>query len=264
LITWGTGTVVVLSDHAGFVNGARLVPHPMRVPLPVVFLLLTIGSYGPALAAVIVSALESGRPGVRTLLEQFGKWRVGWLWFTAAGLGPLAIRILAVAIAAGSGRETPAHWFAAPRLVSLAGLAFGPWGEELGWRGYAQGRLQKHVGALAASGMVGVMWFVWHYWPAATPAGAPLPALWRDFQSNGAPFLLLLITESVVVAWLYNSTGGSLPVAWAFHAGVNLGGRMVLGDAMTFKYQVALFSLTAILVAVLCGPRLLSRRTYRE
>jgi membrane protease YdiL (CAAX protease family) len=264
LITWGTGMLVVLSDHAGFVNGAHLVPHPMRIPLPVVFLLLTMGSYGPALAAVIVSALESGRAGPRQLLQQFGKWCVGWRWFAAAGLGPVAIRILAVAIAVGLGQETPARWFAAPRLASLAGMAFGPWGEELGWRGYAQARLQERVGALAASGMVGVTWFVWHYWPAATPAGAPLPALWSDFQTNGAPFLLLLIVESVVVAWLYNSTRGSLPVAWAFHAGVNLGGRTILGNAMTFKYQVALFALAAIIVAALRGPRTLARRPSSE
>jgi hypothetical protein len=66
LITWGTGLTVVLSTHFDLVHGAHRVAHPIPLALPIAIILVLIGGYGPAMAALLVTAVESGRPGVRS------------------------------------------------------------------------------------------------------------------------------------------------------------------------------------------------------
>jgi membrane protease YdiL (CAAX protease family) len=255
LVTWGTGMLVVLSDHADLVNGAHRVQHAIPLPLPVAIALAVIGGWGPGLAALVATAGESGRVGVRELLRQFRRWSVGPFWFVIALLGPALLGLIALIVTAATGGATPAHWFALPR-PRLAGLLVGPWGEELGWRGYAQPQLQKNIGAFAASLVVGTTWSVWHYWPVLTPAGGHL----SEFLS--ASFLTWLAYElanSVMMAWLYNRTGGSLPIAWAAHAGLTLGQNLVDKHPMPFGSFVVTFWAAAALVVLWNGPRNLSR-----
>lgn len=258
LITWGTGMLVVLSTHSSLVNGAQPVAHPIPLPFPVAIALVLIGGYGPALAAVIVTAWESGRAGVRELLRQFRRWRVGWIWFATALLGPALLGLIALGLTVVFGGAAPAHWFGFPPARDFAGWAVGPWGEELGWRGYAQPRLQRRWGAFATSLLVGAIWWTWHHWPMATPAGGSLSYWFAHFGPSGA-FLVFELANSVLMAWLYNSTGGSLPVAWAAHVGLSLGGNLVHINPHPFGFFLLVFWTAAALVVFLNGPRTLSR-----
>lgn len=256
LITWGTGMLIVLSTHANLVNGAQQVQHPIPLPFPLAITSVMIGGFGPFLAAVAVTGLRSGRAGVRELFSQFGRWRVHPVWFMTAVLGPAFLGVLALCVTSLMGGPTPAHWFTLPRPVLFAGWSVGPWGEELGWRGYAQPTLQKRLGALGGSLVVGTMWSLWHYWPVATPAGGSLMELVQ------APFLtwwLYELANSVLMAWLYNSTSGSLPVAWAAHVGLSLGQNLVDKHPIPFGSFVLTFCAAALLVVLLNGPRNLSR-----
>src|SRR5205085_9485088 len=45
---------------------------------------LTIGSYGPTVAALLVALLVEGKQGTRALLEKYITWRVGIWWYGAA------------------------------------------------------------------------------------------------------------------------------------------------------------------------------------
>jgi len=257
LITWGTGMLVVLSNHADLVNGARQVRRPVFLPFSVAIILLMVGAFGPFLAAIAITSLRSGRPGVRGLLSQFRRWRVHPVWFITAFLGPALLGLVALGITALIGRPTPAHWFTLPRPVLFAGWSVGPWGEELGWRGYAQPTLQRRLGALRASLVVGTIWSLWHYWPIPTPAGGSFRELVE------APFLTWWTYElanSVLMAWLYNSSGGSLPVAWAAHVGLSLGQNVVDKHPIPFGSFVLTFCAAAVLVVLVNGPRTLSRR----
>ena len=251
LITLGSGIVVVLSDRAQLVNGARPVQHPLSLPMPIAVALIVVGGWGPGLAAIAVTALESGRPGVRELLRQFRRWRVRPIWYLAALLGPALLGLVALALSALTGGPTPAHWFSFPR-ARLLGLTVGPWGEELGWRGYAQPQLQKGIGAFRASLVVGTIWSVWHYWPVLTPAGGHL----SEFVS--ADFLTWWAYElanSVMMAGLYNRTGGSLPIAWAAHAGLTLGQNLVNSRPIPFGWFVITFWAVAALTTLLSRAR---------
>jgi len=116
LITWGTGMVVVLSSHAELVNGAHRVQHAIPLPLPVAIALAILGGWGPSLAALAATAGESGRSGVRELLQQFRRWAVGPVWFVIALLGPSLLGFIALVITAVSGGATQTHWFSPPSL----------------------------------------------------------------------------------------------------------------------------------------------------
>jgi len=237
LITLGSGIVVVLSDRAQLVNGARPIQHPLSLPMPIAVALVVVGGWGPGLAAIIVTAWESGRPGARELLRQFRRWRVRPIWYLAALLGPGLLGLVALVLSALTGGPTAARWFSLPR-ARLLGLTIGPWGEELGWRGYAQPQLQQGLGAFWASLVVGTVWSVWHYWPVLTPAGGHL----SEFVS--ADFLTWWAYElanSVMIAALYNRTGGSLPIAWAAHGGLTLGQNLVNSHPIPFGWFVITF-----------------------
>jgi membrane protease YdiL (CAAX protease family) len=251
LITLGSGIVVVLSDRAQLVNGARPIQHPLSLPMPIAVALVVVGGWGPGLAAIAVTAWESGRPGASELLRQFRRWRVRPIWYLAALLGPGLLGLVALALSALTGGPTPARWFSLPR-ARLLGLTVGPWGEELGWRGYAQPQLQQGLGAFWASLVVGTIWSVWHYWPVLTPAGGHL----SEFVS--ADFLTWWAYElanSVMIAALYNRTGGSLPIAWAAHAGLTLGQNLVNSHPIPFGWFVITFWVAAALTTLLSRAR---------
>lgn len=256
LITWGTGMVLVFSTHASMVNGAHPVEHPIPLPLTVAIVLALVGGFGPFLAATAVAALRGGRSEIRGLFRQFVRWRVHPVWYLVALLGPALLGFMALCATALSGGSTPAHWFSRPRAVWFAGWAFGPWGEELGWRGFAQPKLQKRLGALGASLVVGAMWSLWHYWPVATPAGGSFKEL---VQAPFATWLTYELANSVMMAWLYNSSGGSLPIAWAAHVGLSLGQNLVDKHPIPFGSFVTVFCIAAALVTAFTGPRTLSR-----
>src|SRR5215470_5601173 len=255
LITWGTGMLLVLSTHAELVNGAHRVEHALPLPLPIAITLAIIGGWGPGFAAVLCAAWDSGLPGVRELLHQFRRWNIHPVWYGIALLGPAALGFIALLATAITGGVTPKHWFLIPS-PRLFGLAVGPWGEELGWRGYAQPQLQKRIGALWASLMVGTIWSVWHYWPVLTPAGGRL----SEFLSPSfGTWLGYELANSVMMAWLYNSTRGSLPVAWAAHAGLSLGQSLIDKHPIPFGSFVLTFWTAAALVGIRYGSRTLSR-----
>ncbi len=243
-ITWLSGLAIVLSTQATLVNGAHVVAHPLALPLPVVFTLLLLGAYGPALAALIVTAAESGRAGVRTLLGQFRRFRVGWHWYVIALLFSNLITLIAVGLLAVFNRQAPGQWLLLPNPIRLVLLALVVSGEELGWRGYALPKLQERWSWVPASILVGVLWFGWHQWPLFTPAG---PAV---IDVGGLlTFLLYIVSASVLFAWLYNSTGGSLPIALVAHVGFDL--NLVAAQGVPFLLIAVLFAVAATLVILL-------------
>ncbi len=114
------------------------------------------GAYGPALAALVVTALTKGRAGLRELFSRMGRWRIGWGWMVVALLSPLAI-YLATALVLGLVTRQPlalGTYGSIAELPGVSGLAgwlvwiltFGL-GEETGWRGFALPRLQKTYSA---------------------------------------------------------------------------------------------------------------------
>ena len=100
-------------------------------------LLMLLGTYSPTVAAIMVTLILEGKPGVKMLLAKLLVWRVGVRWWLAAFLIPLVAIFTAMGIyvlqGGALGRFDPSQWY----LVLLGPIFALPLflGEELGWRG---------------------------------------------------------------------------------------------------------------------------------
>ena len=185
-----------------------------------------IGGLGPMLAALLVTAIISGREGLRELASRIFKWRVGARWHLFAWLAPVVIYLVGTVVVRlvwnvwpdfrlfGRTNEYPQL----PLLVFwAANIIFFGFGEEIGWRGFALPRMQKKYNALAATAILSVFWTIWH-----------LPLFWfipgymkmglGDFMGLSLSFFL----GAVIFTWLYNSTKGSILIAAIFHGAMDI------------------------------------------
>lgn len=172
-------------------------------------------AWGPPLAAVALVSLRGGdvRSWLRTVADPRTKLRWYGLAVAAALLftnGDLVAGLAGVDLAIGQ----PLSDIAAGFLFSLliAGAL-----EEFGWRGFAQAHLQERSDALRAAVLVGLAFGVWHYpWLLLGGAG---------YESAGLGTLVAFpigtVLLSVVLAWLFNASGGAIPVVMIAHATVN-------------------------------------------
>jgi len=94
------------------------------IDVPVPFALHYLNDYAPLLAAIITTAIASGREGLRDLFQQMIKWRVGWGWVLMAAFTPLVVYAIAVGIVVLMLGDPP------PDLSLLGTIAFIPF---LGW-----------------------------------------------------------------------------------------------------------------------------------
>jgi membrane protease YdiL (CAAX protease family) len=245
--------------------------------LPLVFLrdtipatqglvLLILGSSVPSLLAIVLTAIVLGRESLRKLLGRLLIWRVDPRWYLVVVLGPAALAGGMVVFNAFVGG--PALSFSTSLLLGVViPLAFSIFpgsalGEEIGWRGYALPRLQAGRNALSASLILGVIWAFYHL---------PLSFTGQAFRSPSlfVPFAISTIALSVILTWVYNSTGGSLLLVVLLHATANLPLTLLLeplgGRAMLpFSLFVGLMVVAAIVVVVVAGHAHLSRKHRKQ
>jgi membrane protease YdiL (CAAX protease family) len=181
--------------------------------------LFFIAVYGPSIAAILVTAFTRGGAGVRALLAGLVRWRFNPVYYLSVLIGVPLLAIMAGHLGERlMGTPSAPHIAAIPGWIKVLPIALlldpGPLGEELGWRGFALPRMVKRWGAPLASGMLGLIWGVWHY-PAFRIPGMPQGAL------NFPLFVAATIVLSVLVAWLVLRTGGSVLIAVLFHLAVN-------------------------------------------
>jgi membrane protease YdiL (CAAX protease family) len=175
-----------------------------------------LGVFAPALVALALTAQAEGHTGVTRLLARIGHWRVGARWYAVAVGYFAAIKLAAALVHRIVTGEWP-PFGDTPVALILLGIAVSTWvqaGEEVGWRGYALPRLAQYFGLASASLVLGLVWAVWHM---------PLFVL-PDSGSTGQSFpayLLQVMAMSVVFAFVYWKTDGSLLLVMLMHASVN-------------------------------------------
>jgi membrane protease YdiL (CAAX protease family) len=244
------------------VSWAYVLPFLVLFPLPDVVGRTTPGSFGPTVAALIMTAVLAGKPGLRQLLRRCVLWRVNAVWYLFTFLGVPAIYVVGVLLAPGAAASftapPPTFWLLYPVLF-LAGMVLGgPLGEESGWRGFALPRLQERWGPLAASVIVGLLWAAWH-------APQYLRPEWAAVNGGLTPggvgvFALGLVLFSVIVTWVFNHTRGTVLVAILLHASLNasqaLMSQLFPAAGSNEAGPLIAFGLTALVVVVATRGRL--------
>lgn len=211
------------------------------------------GAFGPALAAVVV--LWAQGESVREWLADGLDRHITKRWYAVALGLPLGLAlVLGVGLAISTGQfatdRLPQVAAMYPVMVLVTSLLAGGQ-EEFGWRGFALPALQDRYDALTASGIIGLVWAVWHL-----PAFAfEIPGYTTSF----ALYTLLVVGISVILTWLYNSTDGSILLAMLFHGGVNAApgiGTAVVGDLSVVAVSPYLILVPAVwMVALLLWLR---------
>ena len=192
-------------------------------PLPDILVRTTPGDFGPLIAAIVMSWVLSGRPGVTDLLKRIVQWRVGLGWYAFALVGMPLLYIVSIALVPGAMAS-----FKAPDLPTILLYPVfyvvllvigGPLTEEPGWRGFALPRLQQRWGPLAGTVFLGLMWAAWHLPNYFRPDWA---AVNGGLSFTGiATFAIVAVSMSVTLTWAYNRTRGSILIAILIHASLN-------------------------------------------
>jgi hypothetical protein len=176
--------------------------------------------YTPALAAVATTLAFSGREGLAALWARVTKWRVAPRLYALALLGPLGASLIALLGARLSGTVAPFAPGAIPLPKLMMVFVFfaildGPLGEEIGWRGFLLPKLLERRGPLAASLVVGVVWYLWHL---------PLYLATGRYEMT-ATFLLGYLVQNVAWSllhtWFFRRSGGSAFLAVFLHTAGN-------------------------------------------
>ncbi|MDX3659800.1 type II CAAX endopeptidase family protein [Streptomyces sp. ID05-26A] len=222
------------------------------------------GAYlGPIGSALLVTAIADGRAGLRRWAGRMWRWRVRWHWYAIALLGvPAAMLITGLAFSGGQ--------IAAPSMMAVAayvpalliqmittGLA-----EEPGWRDFALPRVQRQFGPLAGTMILGPLWAAWHLPLFLTEWGGWPDANW----TRPVVFSVFCVAFNVVMTWMFNRTGESLPLSMLLHVSVNNFASVMWSETfpgITGDRAMQAMATGSIVVAVLVVAGTRGRLGYR-
>jgi uncharacterized protein len=215
VLTWITTLPLVLSQRGLAV---------INLPEGLLLILLLLATYiGPLPAALIVTGIVEGKPGVKQLLRRMVQWRVGIGLVLFVLIGYPLLFLLGASAYVGTAPWTTLlqKWpllFTFYLPTAAIGILYPSLGEEPGWRGFALPRLQQQHGPLIGSLILGVLHGLWHF-PAYFLPGFILPGRFDPvaFAANTCAIIVM----TVVWTWLFNRGQGSVLLIMLVHGASN-------------------------------------------
>jgi membrane protease YdiL (CAAX protease family) len=203
---------------------------------------------GPSIAGIALTALVDGRSGLSGLASRMTRVNFAARWYAALLIPPVLVVLVLFGL-----KSFVSPVFAPNRF--LLGVAFGVAAgllEEIGWMGYAFGKMRKTHGVLGTGILLGVLWSIWHlpvidYLGTATPHGG----YWFPYCLS---FLSAMTAMRVLIGWIYEHTTSVL-LSQLMHAS-STGSLVVFSPAHVtatqetlwyFVYAAALWALVATL-----------------
>jgi membrane protease YdiL (CAAX protease family) len=235
------------------------------VDLPGAAPFILISAIGLAVAAFAATALADGREGVRELRRRTFKFRVKPAWYVVALFLLPGVAFAAAVVVAG---VDPVIRFASNPVI-LVGVVVGAvvafalvnWWEETAWTGFALERLQDRIGPVGASVVTTWLQALVHVPLVFVADGVTVGRV----PPEQIPFYLvalfvLPIPVRIVLTWVYNASGRSLPIVGLYHAGLGVATGAaflpVLAPGIAPVVAYAGFAVLAIVVLVATRGRL--------
>ena len=162
LFSWGIWIPSILVGLG--VNLALDAPAYTAVVIP-------IGAFAPLFAALALVIKQHGRKEGWNFIRQVFDFKVKPKYLLFALIIPIIIHAIAHYLAPLMGFEVadtllPKDLPVSPIILSIPYfflmLLIGGGQEEFGWRGYALAPLQKRLGVIPASLLIGSIWGIWH------------------------------------------------------------------------------------------------------
>jgi membrane protease YdiL (CAAX protease family) len=181
--------------------------------------LLYLTGYGVSIGGIIATGMSEGLGGIRRLLGNAIRVAVPVRWWLYALLLPPVLyawaALLFFVLAGERVRVHPAALLQLATPGALLPFFFGPFAEELGWRGFLLPALTRRVSVLPACLIVGVIWAIWH-WPIEYKVLLVFPGLvWAATCMNFMIGAVYLRTRSLPLAmimhWSFNSMAPVVP-----------------------------------------------------
>jgi membrane protease YdiL (CAAX protease family) len=214
LLSWIAWIPYILSG-----NGLHVLDFSYPDPLTGQLLGMLPGAYlGPIFSAFLVTAIADGRAGLRAWGSRLLRWRINWRWYAGVLLGVPAVLLATGALFSGGNIQAPAVTVLIAYVPGLVvqmlttGLA-----EEPGWRDFALPRLQRRGGPMLAVVALGPAWALWHMPLFFTQWGGWPDADW----TRPVLFTAFCIVFNIIMIWIFNRSGESLPLAMLLHASLN-------------------------------------------
>jgi uncharacterized protein len=227
----------------------------LRRKIPVELPFSALQAVNPLVAALMLVYAADGRGGVRELLKRAGDYgRVkSKVWYLPVFCLWPAAMVSAYWLMYLTGAPLPETQIPILTLPVFLVLFFVAGAcEELGWQGYAFGRLRGRLNALEASLILGAVWAAWHVVPLAQTRRGPTWVVWQ---------CLGMFPFRVLIAWLYENTGRSVFAASLFHATANVSQFSFPNYGSHYDPFVAcvVLTLAAAIVIFIFGPETLAR-----
>lgn len=236
---WVFGAVWLFSCVVLLAYLSLVVQIPMRTAVIIVFGIVAL------LPAWVISASRSSIPGVRAQFSTLWKPHGPVRWYVVAFMSYPIVLLIGALLAKMIGENvafrdpTISNVILFPLLMFADGyLTSGGVNEESGWRGFLLPRLQRRQSVLVAAITV---WFFWALWHLPVDVGQGISI--RQVLLNRIVFNLL---ASVLFAWVYNRTEGSIMAAGIFHASMNTAG-VFLPVSLTFLMPLLLLVIVAVM-----------------
>ena len=230
--------------------------------VPIVYLQILLPWTPNITAILLIVFFLKEKSGVQKLVNGWKKWKADPRWYLLA-FSPILIYFLSAGIYLAFGGRPKG-----PDPVPPLGLSFpvfalmavftGATGEELGWRGFALPRLQKHFSALISSLLLGIYWGIWHI-PTWIIFGVPF-----TFEST-ILFVSTTVLNSIILTSIYNNTKGSILLVSLHHWFENIWSSFVVSYLGLISWQALnwiktpITALLAILLIIHLGPDRLSK-----
>jgi len=196
------------------------------IPAQASILLVTI--IGLTGTAFLVTRLADGRSGTRALRRSYFKVKAGVLWYFLALFGAPILLLVVALVVRGTGALNPFGQHASQiptayflNLIVIA-ILISVW-EEGAWTAFLTSRLQRRFGPVLASIVVAPLFGLIHA-PLFLVNGGLTDGRPQGIQILEYAFYLLILFSvpmRILITWLFNSTGGSVPVIALFHASID-------------------------------------------
>jgi uncharacterized protein len=217
-----------------------------------------LGGLGPLIASVLTTWMFLKKEGLKNLLVKCLQLKP-LLYLAIALFSPflLALTALLMSLVLNqtpfdvSGllktKEFPQFNF---MVFFIYNLAFFGFGEEVGWRGFALPRLQAKFNALTSSLILTGFWALWHiplffYRPGYTAMGV----------EGIFGLIFSLLTGSILLTWLYNSSKASILICAVFHSTMDVAFTADIANVNVVNYIGFLITVWGILTIIIFKPK---------
>ena len=230
-LSWGIAALLIFfTDQVVAIFGEISSSNPLYILM----------AYTPGLAGIFLVWRHYGLKGLVSFFRRLTLWRMPLVWWLFLILGIPAIAYLAAALNGTISDPFPfSPWYLVFPALAQGFFLLGTM-EEFGWRGLAQPLLQRKMAPFWAGLIVGIIWATWHL-PVFLFGGGVQYGSW-----SVVPFFGGVIALSIILTPMFNSSRGSLLIAYLYHFQMM---NPIFPDAQ--PWDNLLFAIAAVVIVIL-------------